>query len=158
MAKKLAASSSSKARGLRLFGPPPLLAGEDAAGYDELLARISSAVKPSDVIEEIWVRDIVDLSWEVFRWHRLKKEVLEMLSGTRAASSAYMALLEKVVLLERLTTIAETRRNAALRELERRRTALALTLRNRLPHVEDTELESIEPKLIASSAATNNAA
>jgi hypothetical protein len=57
-----------------------------------------------------------------------------------------------------LTTIAETRRNAALRELERRRMALAQTLRNRIRDVEDTELEAIEPKLIASSAADKNAA
>jgi hypothetical protein len=33
---------------LALFGPPPLLEGEDTAAYDELLARISGAVKPAD--------------------------------------------------------------------------------------------------------------
>jgi hypothetical protein len=117
--------------------------------YDELHSRISSDIDPSDVIEEIWARDIVDLSWEILRWRRLKKEVLEMLSGSLVTSIDYMELLEKIALLDRLTTIAETRRNAALRELERRRTGLAQTLRNRMRDVEDTELEAIEPKLIA---------
>jgi hypothetical protein len=30
---------------LDIFGPPPLIEGEDAAAYDELLIRISAAVK-----------------------------------------------------------------------------------------------------------------
>ena len=149
---------SSKKRDPGLFGAPALLKREDSAAYDKLHSRISSDIDPSDVIEEIWVRDIVDLSWEILRWRRLKKEVLEVLSKGLVTSPDYMELLEKVALFDRLTTIAETRRNAALREIERRRTALALTLRNRIRDVEDTELEAIEPKLIASSAVANNAA
>ena len=46
MSKKRAASSSSKALSLRLFGSPPLFEGEDAVAYDGLLARVSSAVNP----------------------------------------------------------------------------------------------------------------
>jgi hypothetical protein len=56
-------------RGLPLapFGPAPLIEGENAAAYDEFLIRISSAVRPADIFEEIWVRDIVDLVWEALR-------------------------------------------------------------------------------------------
>jgi hypothetical protein len=50
-----------------LFGPPPLLEGEETAAYDELLVRISGAVNPADIFEEIWVRDLVDLVWEALR-------------------------------------------------------------------------------------------
>jgi hypothetical protein len=151
---------SLKKRGLGLFGAPPLLKREDLAAYNKLHSRISGAINPSDEIEEIWIRDIVDLSWDVFRWRWLKKEVLEIVSTSQVTSSNYMELLEKVALLDRLNTFAETRRNAALRELEHRRTALALTLRNRIRDVEDTELEAIEPKLIATfpPKTTNNAA
>jgi hypothetical protein len=53
-------------------GPPPLIAGERAAGYDDLLARVTETLQPSDVLEHIWIRDIVDLTWEVFRLRRLK--------------------------------------------------------------------------------------
>src|SRR5258707_11619318 len=38
------------------FGPAPLIEGEDAAAYDEFLVRISCAVRPVDIFEEIWVR------------------------------------------------------------------------------------------------------
>jgi hypothetical protein len=59
-----------------MLGPPPLLEGEDAAAYDELLTQISAAVKPSSILEDIWVRDIVDLVWEVWRMRRLKANLM----------------------------------------------------------------------------------
>lgn len=54
----------------------PLIEGEDPAAYDELLARVSGAVKPSDILEEIWVHDVVDLVWEALRLHRLKTDLI----------------------------------------------------------------------------------
>jgi hypothetical protein len=63
------------------FGPAPLIEGEDAGAYDELLVRISAAVRPANIFEEIWVRDIVDLVWEAFRLRRLKACV--MTAGAR---------------------------------------------------------------------------
>src|SRR5262249_11149110 len=158
MAKKLAVSSSAKARSLRLFGPPPLLAGEDAAGYDELLAGISFAVKPSDVIEEIWVRDIVDLTWEIFRCRRIKTKVLAK-EGPSVTSAAFMDCFEKIEGLDRLTAVAEVRRNAVLREIDRRRAAFAQRLRNRIRDVEDAEFQTIEPESTTpNNAVTKNAA
>ena len=38
--------------------------------------RISGRLKPSDILEEIWVRDVVDLTWEVFRLRRLKANLM----------------------------------------------------------------------------------
>ena len=52
--------------------PPPLVRGEDRAAYDQLATRITMAVAPENVIEEIWVRDVVDLVWEAMRLRRLK--------------------------------------------------------------------------------------
>jgi len=79
MTKKRVASlvkqSSTK---WNFFGPPPLLDGEDPAAYDDLLARVSGAVKPSDILEEIWVRDVVDLTWEVQRLRQLKAKLLDL--------------------------------------------------------------------------------
>ena len=77
MTKSPAVSTEVKETRLTLFGPPPLLPGEDTAAYDELLARVSGAVKPADVLEEIWVRDVVDLVWETFRLRRLKANLLD---------------------------------------------------------------------------------
>ena len=39
---------------LQMTKPPaPLFEGEDAAGYNELLARVSGDMKPTDIVEEI---------------------------------------------------------------------------------------------------------
>lgn len=58
------------------FATPALLEGENEAAYSELLLQLSSVVGPADTIEEIWTRDIVDLTWEVWRWRRLKAALL----------------------------------------------------------------------------------
>jgi hypothetical protein len=69
------AVSTSSAR-QPLSGHRPLFAGEDAAAYDSLLGRVSDVVKPADVLEEIWLQDVADLSWEVARLRRAKAEFL----------------------------------------------------------------------------------
>ena len=77
---------------LALFGPPPLLEGEDTPAYDELLVRISGTVKPADIFEEIWVRDIVDLVWDAFRLRRLKAKLI-----TAAAHKGLERILNPLV-------------------------------------------------------------
>jgi hypothetical protein len=57
---------------LALFGSPVLLAGEDDDAYHELLSRIRTAINPVDIIDEIFITDVVSLEWEVLRWRRLK--------------------------------------------------------------------------------------
>jgi hypothetical protein len=64
---------------LSIFGPPPLVAGEDSARYDQLLEHVSSSVRPRDIFEEIWVRDFVDNSWEISRLRRARKALVEKL-------------------------------------------------------------------------------
>src|SRR5262249_11511717 len=63
--------------GLGVFGPPLVLEGEDAAAYDELLARVCAAVKPADIIDEMFIADIVALEWEVLRWRRWKRTLMQ---------------------------------------------------------------------------------
>jgi hypothetical protein len=69
-------SAAAPAGRSKPFGPPPLIEGDDRAAYEELLAQISAAVKPADIVEDIWVRDIVDLVWEIFRLRRLKVNLM----------------------------------------------------------------------------------
>ena len=59
-----------------LLGRPPLVRGEDGDAYGELLARVQAAVAPKDVLEEFWVRDVVDLSWEAVRLRRMKANLI----------------------------------------------------------------------------------
>jgi hypothetical protein len=255
-------SVSGQAQRLGLFGPPLLLEGEDDAAYDEFLARMRAAVNPVDIIDDIYIADVVPSEWEVLRWRRWKfnfirtlglkalesflakeleyelysehfasdltnilednlpedeadsaqalayrcaqneadavdkvneilssirrnmglegygldmnqildgaqahkaKELVqeyvrgepdavtlvhELLSGTVSMDDLVAdALAEKLNYIERidrLITIAESRRNASLREIDRRRAVLGETLRRRVQEVEDVELKLIE--------------
>jgi hypothetical protein len=239
-----------------LFGPPLVLAGEDAAAYDELFGRVCAAVKPADVIDEMFIADVVSLEWEVLRWRRLKSSLIrahelkaledfllkqldyhlyrkqfaddltevlqknhaegqteelaqtlahncardepkavdkvneilarneldlddildrarnhkaeelaqeyvqrkpdavELIHKLLAAASVSMDALiiealrkhhlDYIERIDRLTTIAESRRNASLREIDRRRAVLGETLRRNVQDVENAEFEVIE--------------
>ncbi len=65
----------------RLFGEPQLLGGEDRAAYDELLARIYAAIKPVDIIDEMFIADVMSLEWEVLRWRRFKLTLIRTQAG-----------------------------------------------------------------------------
>ena len=58
------------------LGPPPLLEGEDQADYAGLMEEVRHQVAPKDVIEQLYVRDIVDLTWELMRSRRIKVALL----------------------------------------------------------------------------------
>jgi hypothetical protein len=60
-----------------LLGGPQLLPGEDPAKYEELLARIRAAVKPIDIIDEMYIADVTSLQWEVVRGLRFKSVLLK---------------------------------------------------------------------------------
>ncbi len=59
-----------------LLGPPPLLPSENVADYEALSVRVIAAVKPTDAIEHLYVRDAVDLQWELIRLRHLKTRFL----------------------------------------------------------------------------------
>ena len=52
--------------------------------------------------------------------------------------------LDDIERIDRLTTIAENRRNASLHEIDRRRAVLGETLRRSVQEIEDGEFEEIE--------------
>jgi hypothetical protein len=70
----MATKIASKA--VNLFGPPQLIDGEDSGAYEELHERVYLSLNPADIFEEIWVRDFVDLTWEILRWRRLKSSLM----------------------------------------------------------------------------------
>jgi hypothetical protein len=63
------------------FAPAPLTRDEAAAPYDALLGRMVETVRPASLVEEIWVREIVDLVWEIVRLRRHKAWVLNSSAG-----------------------------------------------------------------------------
>jgi hypothetical protein len=173
-----------------LLGPPPLLKGEDATAYQTLKIRILSAVKPEDAIEEMWVRDILDLLWETTRLRRLKAKLMNVAAheGLKSilrprVSFLYLddlvegwaqrnpEIVTKVMLIlksagldeediaaqtlavecdtfekiDRMIMQTEARRHVVLREIDRRRDALARRLREVSAQIEDGEFKVIAP-------------
>jgi len=99
---------------LALFGPPRILEGEDAGAYDELLGRLCAAVKPVDIIEEMFVVDLLDLQWEVMRLRRVKSSLLKA-SGEKALQ----AFLPEVLDFELCKKSYEARLTEVLRPLSK---------------------------------------
>lgn len=91
-------------RKLALFGAPLLLEGEDAAAYDELLTRICAAVKPIDIIDEMFIADVVSLEWEVLRWRKLKLGLMREL-GLEALENFLVHALDDDLYAGRLTEL-----------------------------------------------------
>jgi hypothetical protein len=99
MPKKLNGQAALKPTALSensIFGPAPILEGENEQAYGELLAQVSNAVNPSDMIERIWVRDIVDLTWDILRWRRVKTRFLAQAALNLLTEKLTYALREQV--------------------------------------------------------------
>jgi hypothetical protein len=165
-------------------------------------------VKPTDIIEKMWVQDVVDLVWEILRLRRLKasmmaataykglRGVLEplmkgpmraypeqpsdfsvsnksaltklieewgrqksraidrvdrMLASAGLTMDAVMALtlsenLDKIERIERMIVIAQTRRDATLDEIDRRRARLGRALRLAALPMDDGADLVVEPE------------
>jgi hypothetical protein len=59
------------------LGDPPLLSTEDPKVYADLLSQVARAARPRHMLEWIWVRDFVDLTWEAQRLRRYKVMLIE---------------------------------------------------------------------------------
>jgi hypothetical protein len=140
------------------FGPAPLIEGEDAAGYDELLLRVSAAVRPADIFEEIWVRDIVDLVWEAFRLRRLKACLL--VRGTRSALRTSLVGAVGPDQAEGLARGWAARESGAIRAVEEHLATQGVVLESLVTHGLVFELSNVErfDRMIMAAEARRNAA
>jgi hypothetical protein len=93
-----------------LFGPPPILAGEDETAYDELIGRVYAAIKPVDVIDEMLIADAVASEWEFLRWSRLKLSLIHACAAKGLKEFLYSELdydLYREQFVEDLTEILQ---------------------------------------------------
>jgi hypothetical protein len=175
-----------------------LLINEDEAAYTRMFESITDDIEPEDIIEEFWVRDVVDLLWEALRLRRFKAALLassladglervlapalghskalelskrwyvgedgarEQVDGwlnqlglTTDAILAHTLSkkLDDVERIDRMLANAEARRHVVLREIDRRRAAVATRLRAAAEAIEDGEYSEVARSEIAPAAA-----
>jgi hypothetical protein len=142
---------------LALFGPPPLLEGEDTAAYDELLVRISGAAKPADIFEEIWVRDIVDLVWEALRLRRLKASLMTATAyrGLEQILQPLVGFLQK----KKLAKAWAARDQSAIKRVDKLLASAGLTMDAVMAQTLSISLDDIEriDRMIATAEVRRNA-
>jgi len=146
------------ARRLAWLGPPPLFEGEDAAAYDERLARIARALKPADIFEEIWARDIAELDWQVSRLRRLQASLMTA-TAYEGLQKVLEPLLEPYPQQVDLARAWAARDKAAIKRVDELLASAGLTMNAVMAHTFCTylnELERIE-RMIASAEARRDA-
>ena len=68
---------------LRPFAEPSLLLpGENLRDYEVLRQLIVDDIQPETNIEWLWTLDLIELSWEILRYRRLKKSILDVHRAT----------------------------------------------------------------------------
>jgi hypothetical protein len=121
-----------------LFGRPPVLPSEDLPAYEKLCLKIAKSVDPSDIIEWMWTKDICDYTWEIRRLREFKVKAIEDTQFFGAAVNGYAKI-------DTILASVESRRNALLREVERRRESLASRLRKASDDVIEGEFTEAQP-------------
>jgi hypothetical protein len=61
-----------------LCGNPPLLSSEKPKDYESLFSHMADCVEPTDVVEWLWLKDLVDHTWEIRRLRRFKNQLIEI--------------------------------------------------------------------------------
>ena len=161
-AKPPAALPSPSVTDVAFLGAPPLIPGEAARDYQQLLTAVIKVMKPVDFLESIWTRDVVDLQWEIIRYRRIKADLIthryeharplamtplgstqtENSNGQLASTVAIN--LNPIERIDRMVMTMEARRNAAYREVERYRIGLGERLRHSTAQVEDAEFSEVD--------------
>jgi hypothetical protein len=101
--KKTVSTVDAPSNHLSLFSLPLLLKGEDPESYNQLLAGVKGNVVPTDFLEEIWTNEVVQETWEIVRWRRLKSALL---------NSAMPDAIEKLLVKRSLKSLPEAKKLA----------------------------------------------
>jgi hypothetical protein len=62
---------------LRAFSEPFLLPGESLRDFEFVRVMLIDEIRPETFIEWLWALDLVELSWEILRYRRLKNKILD---------------------------------------------------------------------------------
>jgi hypothetical protein len=152
-----------------LWGTPPLLSSEDPDIYRKYILKVAQAVRPADLIEWLWLKDIADYTWEVRRLRRIKCQLIErrheqvrkefieervragkpvpkkITIGESTTVQIFIDELDNYQRIDALLAAAEGRSIALLREIERRRDGLAARLQKASDEIIDGDFTEHHP-------------
>ncbi len=77
----------------RIFGPPPLIGGEDPQLYKELFSLLATEHDPKYVGDWLLGKDLADLHWERLRERRLKTAVIKIHQEASAEGSGQLTIV-----------------------------------------------------------------
>jgi hypothetical protein len=114
-------------------------------------------VKPADIFEEIWVRDIVDLVWEAFRLRRFKANLM-----TTVAHKGLSAILDPLMDWDEANDLAEAwaaRERTAIERVDELLASAGLTMDAVMAQTLSLQLNDIEriDRMIATAEGRRNA-
>jgi hypothetical protein len=145
------------------LGEPPVLPHEDPEIYQQFWLEIAKSIGPTDFIEWLLIEDILDLSWEIRRLRGFKAGLAEKcrrdrierimrrrpregdgaaiaeLESEASVASMFVEDMSRCERIDELLASQESRRNAVLREIERRRESVASLLRKASDDIIDGE-------------------
>jgi hypothetical protein len=70
-------TSSIVAELLHLFGPAPVPSSESLQVYEEILARFLQDFAPLNFMEQMWIKELTDCTWEMARYTRQKTLLMQ---------------------------------------------------------------------------------
>jgi hypothetical protein len=158
----------------RAWDRPRVFEGEDAAAYQQLLAMVIDLVKPADIMDWIWVRDIVDLQWDISRLRRAKANLIaeaakrsfdnhhlfrtDLSEWANEPRDPFIAhgvayTLDKTKRIDRMLLATQARRDSAYKEAERHTASNGSRSRRAAEQIEDAEFRVIEHNISAQERA-----
>jgi hypothetical protein len=79
----------------RLFGPPPVLSTESVEAYHDMMASFTEALRPRDLLEYTFVKELTDATWDLIRYTRHKALAMDRKFRARLEHQAKRAKLAK---------------------------------------------------------------
>ena len=143
------------------IAPAPLLPGEKEADYIALVARIVAVAQPRDAIEELLIRDVIDLSWEILRLRRMKSGLLRASIGSgvwRVMESLGYDERERYGSARKLAGLWAAGEKRAQKEVAGALQKAQLTIEDVMAETLDSKIDSFErfDRMLASSEARRN--
>jgi len=135
------ATVSAQPVALAFTAPAPIVPGEDASTYHDLRARIFDDAKPHGILEELWVRDVVEVVWDVVRLRRCKAWLL-----TACAQEGMRKVLNSLGEIQPCTLSMgwAARDEAAMAQVNARLAAAGLTMDAVMARTFEAKLDEIE--------------